>query len=431
MSDSWIPYFFLAVVVLLVISCVFAYRHKEEILEAAGIDIPGIKDKPKHKAKQRGRMNTKRGGKAQAARLRNENQVINRNSQQQKQAPKANIPQQQKGKQGNQDENEEEESRLSDVPISTKDTALSAMIINNIGTLMICQGKDRHTFLFAINSLDYGLYPLNQYFELDPTCDIVALCSFHYDNNFNVVYANDKTKCLLSKSITFDEEAKPIVSDFDFRVNNAYVKNIQKIVSTPNSKYVVSLVDHSTLNFYNHKGNLVHTQDFKNKRCNDFATLEDFSKIAISSNNEIFVYRYLETPMVSLELDSTVKVNATVISLSYSEKTHQLVAASSDGLIYVFKDPPDSGIAFRFNCTNVKLVRASPKTDFLAIISQKAVLQVVDMSTGVPYSQLNNVHDGEVHFAEFSKNGSWFFVGSKQKPNIQTFCFNTEDEKKK
>ncbi|OHT08331.1 hypothetical protein TRFO_04955 [Tritrichomonas foetus] len=425
MNDNWIPYFFLGIIIILILSCVYTYKHKEEIFEMAGIELPGATKKPK-KVNQRVRPNAKRTGKMYGNKSHKQD-VVNRNETK-SQPDLVNKPTVVKPKPKpvpKTHEEEEDEKRISDVTISTKGTPLSAFVLNTAGSLLICSGKNHKSFLFAIGGLDFNMMPLEQYFELD-TCDIPVLCSLQPDGEFHIVYAHGNRQSLSSSQITFDDEAKPVITKSSFNVPNAYIKNIQKISSDPKGKYVVTLVDHELLNIYNPKGELLFKQHFENKKCSDFAILRDFSKIAVSSGAKVFVYRIVETPLVQLELDATVTVssNAPVVSLSFSEKTHQLVVAASDGLITVYKEQPESGVDLRLKSSNVKIVRASPTSDFLAIISQKSKFQLVNMSTGEMYSQLDTVHEGEAHFLEWSFSGKWLFVGSKQKPNIETFHFN-------
>jgi hypothetical protein len=89
--------------------------------------------------------------------------------------------------------------------------------------------------------------------------------------------------------------------------------------------------------------------------------------------------------------------------------------------VTVFKEDITKGVANRFNSTGVRLAQASPHTPFLALISQRSKLQIVNLETAVLYSQLDSVHRGEVHFLEWNGNGTWLFVASKSEPNIECF----------
>ena len=439
MEGSWIPYLIIGCFVLLIISCIYVYKHKEEMMEITGIELPGMTEKRK-KQNKNVRLNAKRTGKMYGSKNQRKtesdstnstNKVINRKTETQN--PSTNSSQQQKNnnkdKKDNDASGEDDETRISDVPIITN-TPLTACALTNTGTLLMCAGKNHQFFLFTIGNLDYQLFPFQQTFELDNN-DIPAICSLQRENSFQIIYAKPSTLSLASSFFTVDDEAKPIIEEGTFKVPNAFVTSIQKIISSPGGKYILSLVDKSKLCIYDPTGKLLTKQTFNQPKCLDFAVLRDFSRIAVSCGKTISIYRINQTPL-KLELEDTVTVSETVLSLSISEKTHQLVAACADGSISIFKEPASSGAALRFKCSGVKLVRAAPTSDFIAIISKKSRLMLVSMITGELASQLDITHEGDANFLEWSLNGNWIFIGSNQKPNISTFYFgqNEADSKK-
>jgi WD40 repeat protein len=144
----------------------------------------------------------------------------------------------------------------------------------------------------------------------------------------------------------------------------------------------------------------------------------------------VHILNVICAPLAKIESHHLLNASSAVTSITFSEKRKQLIVATSNGLISVFKTDPKAGIALKFNCTSVKLVRAAPATDYLAIISQRAKLQLVDLESGKLVSQLEKVHQGEVNFLEFSGTGSWLFVASKTEANIEGFELDFESKDK-
>ncbi|KAK8835587.1 hypothetical protein M9Y10_042473 [Tritrichomonas musculus] len=436
-DGSWIPYVIIACFIILVLSCIYVYKHKEEMMEITGIELPGMTEKRK-KQNKNVRLNAKRTGKMYGSKNQRKidspadnsaNKIINRKTEAQN--PSSNSSQQQnknKSKKEGDASGDDEETRISDVPIITN-TPLTACALTNTGSLLMCAGKNHQFFLFTIGNLDYQLFPFQQTFELDSN-DILAVCSLQKDNTFQIIYTKSSTLSLASSYFTVDDEAKPLISEGTFKVPSAYISSIQKIISSPGGKFVLSLVDKSILNVYDSNGTLLTKETFGQAKCLDFAVLRDFSRIAISCGNKINIYRINQTPF-KLELESSVTVSQTVVSLSISEKTHQLVAACADGSITIYKEPADSGVALRFKCSSVRIVRAAPTSDFVAIISRKSRLMLVNITTGELVSQLDMTHEGDANFLEWSLNGNWIFIGSNQKPNISTFYFGHDDANSK
>lgn len=444
-EGSWIPYLIIGCVVLLIFSCVYVYRHKEEMMEITGIELPGMTEKHK-KQNKNVRLNAKRTGKMYGSKNQrkientkndSKDKITNRKTEVQSRSTnssqrtnrKTEVQGQNKSKKESDPSGDDDEAKISDVPIITN-TPLTACALTNSGTLLMCAGKNHQFFLFTIGNLDFQLFPFQQNFVLDGN-DIPAICSLQRDNSFQIIYAKPNSTSLSSSFFTVDDEAKPLISEGNFKVPSAFVTSIQKIVSSPGGKYVLSLVDKSQLNIYDSTGTLLTKEVFGQPKCLDFAALRDFSRIAVSCGNTINIYRINQTPF-KLELDSKVTVSQTVVSLSISEKTHQLIAACADGMITIFKEPADSGVALRFKCSSVRIVRACPTSDFIAIISRKSRLMLVNISTGELVSQLDITHEGDANFLEWSFNGNWIFIGSNQKPNISTFYFgqNEADSKK-
>lgn len=397
------------------------------MMEITGIELPGMTEKHK-KQNKNVRLNAKRTGKMYGSKNQrktesSKNEVVNKKVNTQKSSLNNSQQQQNKTRKESDSNADDDEARISDVPIITN-TPLTACALTNSGSLLMCAGKDHQFFLFTIGNLDYQLFPFQQNFEIDKN-DIPAICSLQRENTFQIIYAKPSTTSLNSSFFTVDDEAKPLISEGTFKVQNAFISNVQKITSSPGGKYVLSLVDKSQLNIYDSTGNLV-TKVFGQSKCLDFAVLRDFSLLAISCGNTINIYRINQTPF-KLELESKVTVSQTVVSLSISEKTHQLIAACADGRITIFKGPTNSDAALRFKCQSVRIVRACPTSDFVAIISRKSRLMLVNISTGKLVSQLDVTHEGDANFLDWSFNGNWIFIGSNQKPNISTFYFGQNE----
>ena len=434
-EGSWIPYLIIGCIVLLIFSCVYTYKHKEEMMEITGIELPGMTEKRK-KQNKNVRLNTKRTGKmygsknqrkSESAKNDSTNKITNTKSETKK-SNTSTSQQKNKTKKDSEPSGDDDEAQLCDVPIITN-TPLTACALVNSGVVLMCAGKDHQFFLFTIGNLDYRIYPLQQVFEIDNN-DIPAICSLQREDSFQIIYAKPSTGSLNSSFFRVDDEVNPVISEGTFKVPSAFVTSVQKIISSPGGKYVLSLVDKSQLNVYDYNGGLITKEVFGQSKCLDFAVLRDFSRIAVSCGNTINIYRINQTPF-KLELDSKVTVSQTVVSLSISEKTHQLIAACADGYISIFKEPADSGVALRFKCSSVRIVRACPTSDFVAIISRKSRLMIVNITTGELVSQLDITHEGDATFLDWSLNGNWLFIGSNQKPNISTFFFGQNEANSK
>ena len=95
----------------------------------------------------------------------------------------------------------------------------------------------------------------------------------------------------------------------------------------------------------------------------------------------------------------------------------------------MFKKNPADGVYVKFNATGVRLVAACPTEEYVAIFSGRSKMHMVKLDGSSPI-QLDMVHHGEVHFAEWSVNGRWLFVASKSDPNIEVFQFTPNEMKK-
>ena len=323
---------------------------------------------------------------------------------------------------------DEEDNRISDLTLDTKGTPLSAMAINGPGTLLICTGKNHQSFMFAIAGLDFQMFPFVQQFTLHDG-DISAISVLQPPEKFILVYSDAAQKDLSASLITFDDEAKVVTTALDFSAP-LYKQSIQKMYCESNGKYVMILVDRQIVRVLDEKGALVHELVMPDKKCSDMCINSDFTKVAISCGSTVEIYDIVETPLVNLVEYHKLKCNAAVVSMSWSKKTGQLVVASAEGLITVFKSDPKQGVALKFNSSGVRLVRACPESEFLAILSGKSKLQIVNTETGALYSQLQAVHRGEAHFLEWSVSGRWLFVASKAEPNVEVFHFVPSEDKK-
>lgn len=414
MGDSWIPYVLIILIALVIFSCIYVWQHKDLITEMTGIEFPGTNPKKKPGKKPRPNLNrTKKmhGNSYQRNPMEQaeaqKSQIVNRQAKPTPPPPKPST-------------DNEEDQQIADVILDTKNSPITSMSLNPNGILLMCAGKNRQFFLLAVGALDCQLYPLEQVFELDQN-DIPAVCALQKDNQIQIVFARPSRLSLQSSFFTVDDQAKPVITEGNFIVHNAFTKSIQKMVSSIDGKYVLTLVDKSTINIYDEHSKLLWIENVSQNKSRDFAILKDFSRIAVTCGNQINIYRILKTP-VKLELDCTVSLNAPPISLTISEKTHQLIAACGNGSITIFKEPASSGVSLQFQCNSVRIVSASPTSDFFAIISKKSRLMIVDMTTGKPYSLLETTHEGEASLLQWSINGNWLFIASSQKPNISTFC---------
>ncbi|KAH0790714.1 hypothetical protein GPJ56_005309 [Histomonas meleagridis] len=408
------PYVFLGILALFIVLCIYVWKHKEEILEKAGIELPpalqGFRKKEKNQRIHPNSKGLKKLHKSKPA-----------PSQEVKKAPNPKPKNIKKNDESKEPKNKEDD-RISDLTIQTQDSPISSLMINNPGTLLICNTKSHTSFLFAVGSLDFGLYPFKQQFQLSED-DILALASIQLKDNFQILYALSTQKCIQSSAITFNDEAKAVTSKGQFEVNNAFQKSIQKLLATPDGDHVFALTDHELFTIYSNTGQLQFQQSFPQKKCHDFQVSRDFKKLYISTNCNIECYSIenIGKPNISLKKISAVTTNSIIISLTYFEKTKQITCAAIDGSISVFKEKMEQGTALRFNSTGVRIIRASPTSTLMAVISQKSKLQIVDIKSGTLLAQLDEVHKGDVHFIEWATKGNWIFVASKTKPGIEIF----------
>ena len=413
------PYILVGCVILLIVVSIYAYKHRNEILREVFPDQ--FKNEKKVSKNAKIRPNAK--GKS----FRGRKPVAKEEVKQR--TPKPNVEsnrQRKKRREAETTEENEEDSRISDLTLDTKDNPLSAMTVNGKGTLLIASGKKHMSFLFAITGLDYQMIPFVQQFTLDEG-DVTAVSALQANDTFQLVYSENKSKTISASTITFDDEAKVVVTKNDFNVQR-YSKSVQKVTCETNGKYVMMLTDSQQLRIFDNHGDLLHELQRKDKKSSELCVTSDFKRLALATGSSVEIFNIVETPIINLSPHHTVKLNASVVSTTWAEKTGQLIAATTDGLITVFKKDVKDGVFLKFNSTGVRIVKACPSSQYLAIISGRAKLQIVRIDTGQMYSQLDTVHRGGVHFIEWSINGKWLFVASKAAPNIEVFHFVPNEE---
>lgn len=429
MAAWWIPYFLIGLFILFVISGMYAWKHKEEIFEIAGLDLP---------PQLQGKVNKKKAaahGPRPNAKAKNRFKVTKKTVPEPQEAPikrtkKPAVPKP-KSKPKKEIADNGEEERISDLAIETKGAPLSAFCMNQNGTLLICNGKDHKSFLFAIGSLDYKLYPLEQFFELDPNQDINHVATLIDEvKGLRIVYSLLHQKTIVEAKIDFrEEDAQAVPTLTNLSIPNAFKNTIQKLVCDPLSRYIITLTDSSTITVYDEDGKKVFQQVFEQKHCSDFIFTRNFETFILAQGSKLEVFSIITSPTFSLIPLTTLSVTASINSVTYSEFTHQIICSSLDGIITIFKEKMAEGHKARLNSKGVRIVRASPTSEYLAIISGCSKLQIADLKTTALYAQLDTVHKGEIHFAEWNLSGSWLFFGSKQFPNIECINFNTDEKK--
>ena len=410
----------MAAIILFIVAGVYSYRHKKEILREV---YPEMFENPK----KQGARSAKPRPNAKSKSFHGKHGPVSEEPV--KRTPKSNVESNRaKRRRLAKEAHEEceEEARISDITMDTKGTPLSAMALNGFGTLLMCSGKNHQSFLFAVAGLDYQMLPFVQQFTLDEG-DISALASLQPPERFLIVYAESGKKELAASTITFDEEAKAVCTKAEFKAPG-FKQNVQRLYCSLNGKYVMTLADRQVVRVYDETGEVMHELVMPEKKCADMCVTADFKRVAVACGSSVEIYDIVETPIVSLQLYHKLKCNAAVVSMSWAKKTSQLVVASAEGLITVFKSDPKQGVSLKFNSTGVRIVRVSPESEYLAIISGKSKLQIVRIDTGSLYSCLQTVHHGEAHFLEWSLNGKWLFVASRQEPNIEGFHFVPRDD---
>jgi WD40 repeat protein len=234
------------------------------------------------------------------------------------------------------------------------------------------------------------------------------------------VYAEARQKRISVVEISIDTHAHVVVSPSSFAVQT-YRSSIQGLSTSPDGKLIMALTDRQLLRIFGIDGTTLLEHNFAPKFCSELLVKNDFSQAFLVSGTSVEIFSLTIGTTIEIKSDHVLNVASPIQSITFAEKRKQLIVASTDGLITLFKPDVKAGIALRFNSSHVRIVRASPASDHLAIISQKAKLQLVSMETGALYSELEKVHNGDVHYLQWSVNGNWIFVASKTEPNIETF----------
>jgi WD40 repeat protein len=398
-----------------VLSGIYTFKHKKEILEEL---MPDQMAKKPGKKVGRARPNAKMTNFHASKPRPPENAVFRRPP------PQASMPRKQKPQEILTKEDADNE--ISDFTIETKGTPLSAMIVTHNGMMIVCSGKNHQSFLFAIGGMDYNQCPLMQQFVLHED-DITALSSYHIGDNFQIFFADSKKHIISSSTITFDAEVKAVATPSAF-VPQPYKSSVQKLACDPDSNFVLMIVDRSFLKICGPSGAVLFEHTFPDKKVQEVCIDRQFTKLAVASGSRIEIYNFIKVPGFKLDLIYSTDLPAAINSISYSEKRKQFIAATAEGQITVFKEDIKKGTALKFSAASVRLVRASPTRNQLAIISQKAKLWLVDLETGDLTHKLDVVHRGDVHFLEWAVNGNWLFFGSKASPDIEVLHLDINDK---
>jgi WD40 repeat protein len=408
MAVAWVPILLVFFVFVVLFTGIYVYKHKKEFMREI---FPDLADPDKKKKPRNPRPNARRYPKQNPNRPVAPDPVVSRKP---KPPPKHA-----------KSEEDEDDDRISDITIDTEKSPLASMTISPNGRLLICAGQDRSAFLFAINCLELPMYPLDQHFTVLDS-EITQLITIQPDvdsdgpietkSQLRVVYNNHRRKTIESGAVLFDDEVKAYVSPFPF-TTQSYHSSIQKLCTSPRSDRIALVTDRQLIRILDHTGKQLFEYILPDKKCHDAVVTAAFDRLIIAYGAAVQVFAIEE----EIIFQGAVSLPAQVLSVTYSETRHQIIAACAGGLVLVLKKDISQGPAMRFNSTGARIVRASPKTDFLAIIAKRTKMQIVNLESGMLSNQLDTVHNGEVHFLEWSAAGTWIFVASKTEPNIECF----------
>lgn len=414
---EWMPYAMVLLGILFICSCVYIYKHKEEVMEMAGIDaqnVPGMNTNKRVK-KQRGpHPNAKKSAKIlpqhQAQQIAEEEEK-NRPKEQPKKVIKreqkqTNVIRRNKGR--------------SELPITTNDSAAKCMMINDEGFLSVVT-KDRMFHLFFTEFLHISPSMLTQHFELDKF--EVTNAGFMRSNGIKIVYTENVHKKLVIADTALDEESKFYIKD-RLEVENVYKSTCTALVIHPQAEFIGLLVDNNKFVVYDVEGKLLTTISFEGKKIMHAVPTPDHSRIFFAVGASIEVYDYKKGEFKQF---CTVPTKASITSMAYAVKTGELVVATSDGLLTVYTSKIQQNKARNvWEIKGIRLVVASVYSPTIAIVSGKAKLTVVNLKDGKVQGALEELHEGEVNFLTFSNDDAWIFCASRSKPNIESYRFNTD-----
>jgi WD40 repeat protein len=418
MDNSWTPYILIAFLLILAVSLFYGWKHRKDLLREF---FPEDADPRKQKRAQKPRLNAK-SGKYKPNKATEQDNPVQRATPSPKPKPNPkSAPTPTESQPEAPDDN-----RISDVTLETDSNPITSLQLSHNGLLLLATGKKQVGFMWALAHLEIGRFPLTRDFPLDAG-DIVAISSIFVDEHLALIYADSREKTIKAMEVSFDKEIRAILTPSSF-ATQTFQNSVQGLVASGDGTYVMVLADRQFLRLLGPKGPTHTEYKFAHKECSGLVVKFDFSQAFVSYGNSVEIFDVICAPLGKIESNHILKGSSAVVSIAFSEKRQQLIVATKDGLISVFKSDPKAGIALRFNSTSVRIVRASPTTDELAIISHRAKMQIVDLESGKLMFQLEKVHNGEVNLLEFSGSGNLLFAASKSAPNIEAFSLVRDED---
>ncbi|EAY12477.1 hypothetical protein TVAG_128910 [Trichomonas vaginalis G3] len=414
MFSDYVPYIMIGLIVLFVCSCIYVYKHRAEVIEMAGIEppnVPGFQTE-KHVKKPKGpRPNAKKAAKIMPqhqAQAIAEEEAKNRPKQDPKKQArqenkKVNIIRRNKGR--------------SDLPLNTNESALKSMSINNEGFLCAVS-KDRIFHLYYTDFFNISPTMLTQQFELDKF--EITNAAFVRSEGLKVVYTENAHKKLIIANLKLDDESKFVI-DSRNEIENVYKSACNAIIVHPEAKYIALHLDNNKIVFYNMQLQEIGKISFEGKKINHVVPSHDYNRLFIAVGASIEVFDWSKTEWKQF---CTVPTKAVVTAMAFCAKTGELVVATADGLLTVYTYKIQQNKARNvWEIQGIRLLTASVFSASLAIVSGKGKLTIVDLKDGKVSGALNEMHEGEVNFLQFSNDDAWIFVGSRSKPNIESYRF--------
>jgi WD40 repeat protein len=397
MTVAWIPILLVFFVLVVILAGIYVYKHKKELMRERFPDMAEAENKKKPRNP---RPNARRHPKPNPHRPVDPEPVVARKK---KAAPKPAVA---------TSEEEGEENRISDITIDTENTALASMALSPNGALLVCACRDRTAFLFAVTCLEVQMYPLTQHFTVVDG-DVTQLIAIQPEGGLRVVYNENRRKTIDSCSIAFEDDVKAFVSPCPF-TSHSYRSSIQKLCASEQSDMIVLITDRQLIRVLDSAGTQIYEHTLPDKKCSDAVLTTAFDRLIIAYGAAVHVFAVEAEEIV---FQGAASLPAQVVSVTYSETKQQIIAACADGLVLVLKKDYTEGPAMRFNSTGVRIVTASPKTDFFAIISQRAKMQIVNLESGRSTAS-SRPSTGE---RPTSWNGPQGGLGSSPRPGVLSY----------